>query len=109
MAEKDEKDREDYADLSKKEKNLEIKSHSTVSTPRSMNRPSVMDHNLKLIKKWMAQVTTKSAASYATILIIVFALLALLRGQRGRLSVALQSLMAKLWQTVKMGTKVTYM
>lgn len=57
----------------------------------------------------MAHVTTKSAASYATILIIVFALLALLRGQRGRLSIALQNLMAKLWQTIKMGTKVTYM
>lgn len=88
---------------------LENDKHQTVSARAINTPPSVLDHNLSVVKNWMGQVTTQGAASYATILIIVFALLALLRGQRGRLSVALQTLLNKFWQTIKMGTKVTYM
>jgi hypothetical protein len=67
------------------------------------------NNNVTALKRWMSQMTAKGAGSYATILIFVFALLALLRGQRGRLSIALQTLLNKLWQTIKIGTKVTYM
>ncbi|KAI8641778.1 hypothetical protein BD408DRAFT_388343 [Parasitella parasitica] len=61
------------------------------------------------IQKWLKNITAKGAATSGAILILLFALLALLRGQRGRLSMVLQGLMNKLLQTVKMGTKVTYM
>ncbi|KAI8976096.1 hypothetical protein BDB01DRAFT_804536 [Pilobolus umbonatus] len=62
-----------------------------------------------LIKKWMGHLTAKGIASYSAVLVILFTLLALFRGQRGRLTLALQALLSKLWQTVKMGTKVTHM
>jgi hypothetical protein len=62
-----------------------------------------------MVKKWMGTLTTKGATSYAAVLVIVFALLSMLRGQRGRLNIALQNALNKLWQTIKMGTKVTYM
>lgn len=79
-----------------------LKSRSTSTTTRA-------NDNVTAIKRWISQMTAQGAASYATILIVVFSLLALLRGQRGRLTVALQTLLNKLWQTIKMGTKVTYM
>lgn len=110
-AEKDEINRIALLEKELPRKTVEIREeYNTVITPRSINRPpSVFDHNLNVVKNWVGQVTTQGAASYATILIVVFALLGLLRGQRGRLSIALQTLMNKLWQTIKMGTKVTYM
>lgn len=100
------------AELSNKKKKVEInEEENTIIAPRStvQNESSALNQNLTVIKNWMGQVTTKGAASYATILIIAFALLGLLRGQRGRLTLALQNMMNKLWQTIKMGTKVTYM
>ncbi|KAI9027344.1 hypothetical protein CLU79DRAFT_833262 [Phycomyces nitens] len=43
------------------------------------------------------------------VLFIIFILFGLLRYYRSQLSPALKGLMVKLWQTVQMGTKVTYM
>lgn len=112
MEKQNQQELESAAKLSKKKK-VEIREEqNTVIAPRSINEnrsPSVLNQNLAVIKNWMGQVTAKGAASYATTLIIVFALLALLRGQRGRLTIALQGLLNKLWQTIQMGTKVTYM
>lgn len=100
-------------ELSNKKKKVEInEEENEIIAPRSTvqnDRSSALNQNLIVIKNWMGQVTTKGAASYASILFIAFALLALMRGQRGRLTIALQTMMNKLWQTVKMGTKVTYM
>ncbi|KAG2206163.1 hypothetical protein INT47_003812 [Mucor saturninus] len=105
-------EREAKADKEMLMKNTELLQHDkrhTVSA-RAMNTPpSVLDHNITVVKNWMGQITTQGATSFATILIVIFALLGLLRGQRGRLSIALQTLLNKLWQTIKMGTKVTYM
>ncbi|KAI8991690.1 hypothetical protein BDF20DRAFT_845850 [Mycotypha africana] len=62
-----------------------------------------------LVQKWIKRFSNAQISkTTGGILIFIFALFALLSGQRGRLSVALQHLMHKLWETVKMGTKVTY-
>lgn len=84
---------------------------SQSSLPPSPPQPQQQSrqHQQTVVQKWMNQITTKGATTSGAILILIFALFALLRGQRGRLSVALQGLMNKLWQTIKMGTKVTYM
>ncbi|CEP14090.1 hypothetical protein [Parasitella parasitica] len=82
---------------------------SVASQPLSQKQKQQQQKQQKTVQKWIKNITTKSAATSGALLILIFALLALLRGQRGRLSIALQSLMNKLWQTVKMGTKVTYM
>ncbi|ORE02806.1 hypothetical protein BCV72DRAFT_214490 [Rhizopus microsporus var. microsporus] len=57
-----------------------------------------------VIKHWINQISAKGIASYTAALLFIFAFLTLLR-KRGRLSLVLE----KLWQTIKMGTKVTYM
>ncbi|KAL9545534.1 hypothetical protein MBANPS3_007110 [Mucor bainieri] len=82
-----------------------VMSQSSPLPPQQQPR----QHQQTVVQKWMNQITTKGATTSGAILILIFALFALLRGQRGRLSVALQGLMNKLWQTIKMGTKVTYM
>lgn len=66
-------------------------------------------NRLMLIKNWINQIAIKGTASYATILIIAFLLVSLLNGQRRRISIVLQSLFTKFFQTIKMGTTVTYM
>ncbi|KAI8063709.1 uncharacterized protein B0P05DRAFT_555383 [Gilbertella persicaria] len=74
-----------------------------VSSSRSMISTT------KKIQDWIHQITTKGMTTSGVVLVLLFALFALLRGQRGRFSAALQAFLNKLWQTVKMGTKVTYM
>lgn len=93
-------------DTLKQEKDVATTSRSVMSEP-SPQQPRQRQQTA--VQKWMNQITTKGATTSGAILILIFALFALLRGQRGRLSAALQGLMAKLWQTIKMGTKVTYM
>jgi leucyl aminopeptidase (aminopeptidase T) len=85
---------------------------STISSNRAVNTNHLGNskaHIKVLIQKWMSHITTQGVATSGAALIFIFALFAILRGQRGRLTVALQGLLSKLWQTIKMGTKVTYM
>lgn len=113
MEEEQNRQKEELArKLKEQEQQHEIKeqpspvSEPIVAAPRSV-KPQQRQQN-SVVQKWLNQVSAKGVATSGAVLILIFALFALLRGQRGRLSVALQSLMNKLWQTVKMGTKVTY-
>ncbi|KAI8336911.1 hypothetical protein BD560DRAFT_413482 [Blakeslea trispora] len=76
-----------------------------VELPRSTS-----SHQTNKIQHWIRQLKTANiSTSSGIVLFALFALLALLRGQRSRLSEVLRHLLNKLWQTVQMGTKVTYM
>lgn len=116
LAQEKEKE-EQEADKLRQETEIDTTSHSVVvnrspSLSSSSQQPPQQQKQKKqqtVVQKWMNHITTKGAMTSGAILIVIFAMFALLRGQRGRLSIALQSLMNKLWQTVKMGTKVTYM
>lgn len=118
LAQEKEKE-EQEADKLRQETEIDTTSHSVVvnqspslSSSSSSQQPPQQQKQKKqqtVVQKWMNHITTKGAMTSGAILIVIFAMFALLRGQRGRLSIALQSLMNKLWQTVKMGTKVTYM
>ncbi|CAO3702281.1 unnamed protein product [Rhizopus stolonifer] len=81
---------------------------NTINTVHQPN-PKRQANRLVLLKSWMNQIAIKGALPYATILLIALSLAALLNGQRGRFSNALQNLFIKFYQTIKMGTTVTYM
>lgn len=85
---------------------------SNLSTSRAVNSSNLGNGKTQiktLIQNWMGNITPQGVATSGATLIFIFTLFTLLRGQRGRLTLALQGLMNKLWQTIKMGTKVTYM
>lgn len=101
--------------VEKKYKQPEQPSHTQNTMPTSrtvVNNNHLGDSKAQvkaLIQKWMSNITAQGVATSGAALIFIFALFAILRGHRGRLTIALQGLMNKLWQTIKMGTKVTYM
>ncbi|KAI8061093.1 hypothetical protein BC940DRAFT_310546 [Gongronella butleri] len=64
---------------------------------------------LTMIKTWMHQLRTTGSAAYVAILLVLFALVGLLRGPRSQVTRAVRLVMMKLWQTIQMGTKVTYL
>ncbi|KAG2206640.1 hypothetical protein INT46_009927 [Mucor plumbeus] len=111
--EKEEQERKTQAEKLRQETEIDTTSRSVVvSQPSSSSSPPPSQQPSQqqtVIQKWMNKITTKGTTTSGAILILIFALFALLRGQRGRLSIAFQGLMNKLWQTIKMGTKVTYM
>ncbi|CAO3627039.1 unnamed protein product [Cunninghamella blakesleeana] len=86
---------------------------STSSSERSLSSTStpktVSEQSLQMVKSWMNQLTTTGSTAYVAVLIVFFALLSLLRGPRSRLSNVLKLVLTKFWQTIQMGTKVTYM
>ncbi|KAI9302211.1 hypothetical protein BJ944DRAFT_167695 [Cunninghamella echinulata] len=87
---------------------------TTTTTTRSTNLTerspkAVTEQSLHMIKTWINQLTTTGSAAYVAVLIVFFALLSLLRGPRSRLSNVLKLVLTKFWQTIQMGTKVTYM
>lgn len=101
-------------ELARRLKEEEKEQHEIKEQPSLINEP-IVPRSMKQerreetsVQKWKSQLSSKGVATSGAILIFIFALFALLRGQRGRLSLALQSMMKKLWETVKMGTKVTY-
>ncbi|CAO3627074.1 unnamed protein product [Cunninghamella echinulata] len=87
---------------------------TTTTTTRSTNLTerspkAVREQSLQMIKTWINQLTTTGSAAYVAVLIVFFALLSLLRGPRSKLSNVLKLVLTKFWQTIQMGTKVTYM
>ncbi|CEG68498.1 hypothetical protein RMATCC62417_04748 [Rhizopus microsporus] len=84
-------------------KDNEIGSSNTINTGKA-DISNERARQVIVIKHWINQISAKGIASYTAVLLFIFAFLTLLR-KRGRLSLVLE----KLWQTIKMGTKVTYM
>ncbi|ORX50212.1 hypothetical protein DM01DRAFT_1337874 [Hesseltinella vesiculosa] len=68
-----------------------------------------IDQRLAVFKTWMQQLTATGSAAYVAIVLVIFALVGLLRGPRTQMSRAVKLVVAKLWQTIQMGTKVTYL
>ncbi|KAI8337347.1 hypothetical protein EDC96DRAFT_578841 [Choanephora cucurbitarum] len=94
----------------KREKIIETKDREIKTVELSTSAPSSRSiSNMNTIQQWINQLKSQSITTSGMVLFALFALFTLLRGQRGRLSAALQRLLNKLWQTVQMGTKVTYM
>ncbi|KAF7732103.1 hypothetical protein EC973_006358 [Apophysomyces ossiformis] len=76
---------------------------------REITRQPRVDRSLIMLKNWIYQLSANGSAVYAAILVVVFALLGLLRSQKSSFSLAVKGVVSKIWQTVQMGTKVTYM
>ncbi|ORZ17048.1 hypothetical protein BCR42DRAFT_450867 [Absidia repens] len=93
------------------ERSISSPSSSTRVQPVAQQRStkSVSDQSLIMVKTWIQQLRATGSAASVAILVVFFAILGLLKGPRGYLTGALKSIMEKLWQTAKMGTKVTYM
>ncbi|KAI8332418.1 hypothetical protein BC941DRAFT_436618 [Chlamydoabsidia padenii] len=90
-----------------------VPASTTTSSPRSQptvsSTPLPSDRSLTVVKTWMQQLQATGSAASVGVLVVFFAILGLLKGPRGYLTTALRTMMEKLWQTAKMGTKVTYM
>ncbi|KAG0170005.1 hypothetical protein DFQ28_002600 [Apophysomyces sp. BC1034] len=80
-----------------------------VEKSRGMIRQTRADKSLVILKNWIQQLSVNGSAVYAAILVILFALLGILRSHKSYLSLAVKGFVSKIWQTVQMGTKVTYM
>ncbi|KAL0082868.1 hypothetical protein J3Q64DRAFT_1642259 [Phycomyces blakesleeanus] len=89
---------------------LESKKATEATSSRALQDKSprtLADSSLATsIRTWLLPLTQNS--NYG-VLFVLFILFGLLRYYRSQLSPAFKGLMAKLWQTVQMGTKVTYM
>ncbi|KAI8380979.1 uncharacterized protein BYT42DRAFT_287533 [Radiomyces spectabilis] len=86
--------------------NVTLPPQQTIHLSRKSSSP---DRSLTIIKAWFQQLFRNGSMGYIAILIAVFALVGMLRGQRSPISQAAKAIFTKLWQTVRMGTKVTYM
>ncbi|KAI9281200.1 hypothetical protein BY458DRAFT_499874 [Sporodiniella umbellata] len=64
---------------------------------------------LKFLRTWINRMAIKSMLPYTTILLLTFSLAVLLKSQRVRFFHLLHSIFSKIYQTVRMGTTVTYM
>lgn len=104
-----EMEKEEKEPKPEKEKEESEASYSNIINAVHRSNPKRQTNRLVLLKSWMNQIAIKGALPYATILLIALSLTALLNGQRGRFSNALQNLFIKFYQTIKMGTTVTYM
>ncbi|KAI8081631.1 uncharacterized protein BX664DRAFT_340888 [Halteromyces radiatus] len=81
----------------------------TSQMTKKQKSKTLSDQSLTLIKTWVQQMRATGSAASVALLVIFFAILGLLKGPRGQLTRALRTILTKLWQTAKMGTKVTYM
>lgn len=93
----------------KQEAQREIQARSTPSSSLvKRNQMAILaDRLLSMIKTWLNHIVSNGSAAYMTILLLAFSLIAVLRNQ-SRFPVV-KALISKIWQTVQMGTKVTYL
>lgn len=61
------------------------------------------------IKQWALETFNNNSHAALAILFLVFTLLGILRGSRGQWPQPIKAAFSKLWQTIQMGTKVTYL
>ncbi|KAI8150314.1 hypothetical protein BJV82DRAFT_573479 [Fennellomyces sp. T-0311] len=85
------------------------------STDRQLSRNSTTSRrpleqrSPAAFKEWVRQLFANGSSTPLAALLMILALIGLLRGFRGRWSEPVRLALNKLWQTVQMGTKVTYM
>ncbi|KAI9484704.1 hypothetical protein BDB00DRAFT_792669 [Zychaea mexicana] len=79
------------------------------ATTNSRRAFSLEQRSPAALKEWVRQLFAAGSATSVATLLMILALIGLLRGFRGRWSEPLKIALAKLWQTVQMGTKVTYL
>ncbi|KAI7897494.1 uncharacterized protein BX663DRAFT_528151 [Cokeromyces recurvatus] len=89
--------RQENKDLRSSNETPQMPASSTSSHKSTINKKTTTS----LLQKWLSQQQT----SGVVVIIVIFMIIALLRGQRTRLTFVLK----KIWDTVKMGTKITYM
>ncbi|KAI7884252.1 hypothetical protein K492DRAFT_234824 [Lichtheimia hyalospora FSU 10163] len=61
------------------------------------------------IKQWALDTFNNNSHAALAILFLVFTLLGILRGSRGQWPQPIKAVFSKIWQTIQMGTKVTYL
>ncbi|OAD78190.1 hypothetical protein PHYBLDRAFT_185118 [Phycomyces blakesleeanus NRRL 1555(-)] len=109
-AQKEKEKERERRELEKKEQQQQSKKATEATSSRALQDKSprtLADSSLATsIRTWLLPLTQNS--NYG-VLFVLFILFGLLRYYRSQLSPAFKGLMAKLWQTVQMGTKVTYM
>ena len=80
-----------------------------LNTTTSRRSFSLNQRSPTAVKEWIRQLINAGSATSVATLLMVLALIGLLRGFRGKWSEPLKMALTKLWQTVQMGTKVTYL
>ncbi|KAI9244473.1 hypothetical protein BDA99DRAFT_566226 [Phascolomyces articulosus] len=88
------------------QRQLTRNSTTTTSSRRNFN---LDQRSPAALKDWVRQLFAAGSATSVATLLMVLALIGLLRGFRGKWSEPLKIALTKLWQTVQMGTKVTYL
>lgn len=94
------KQHEDEVESLVVEKETHSTQQPTTTDKKDEDKAVTFDSNKKdkFIQKWLNQISAKGV----TVILFIFTLLAILRGKKDRLSIAIQHSINKLWHSIKL-------